>query len=89
MDKFDKKLVEAVKEYYKFQDGKNPVPVRFVEDKKGYRMLLVRFTDPYGKQLSALMSYQNWKDGHYDVTEMEFICTEYENAMVMDFEQSD
>lgn len=94
MPKIDDQLKKAVTEYYEYQGDTDAVPVRFVTNKMPgkYKMLLVRFTDRQGKEpveMSALMEYQEWKDGHWDVTEMDVRPRECEECMVKDFEESE
>lgn len=94
MPKIDDQLKKAVTEYYEYQGDTDAVPVRFVTNKMPgkYKMLLVRFTDQQGKEpveISALMEYQEWKDGHWDVTEMDVRPRECEECMVKDFEESE
>lgn len=94
MPKIDVQLKKAVTEYYEYQGDMNAVPVRFVTNKMPgqYKMLLVRFTDQQGKEpaeMSSLMEYQEWKDGHWDVTEMDVRPRECEDCMVKDFEESE
>lgn len=92
--KIDDQLKKAVTEYYEYQGDTDAVPVRFVTNKMPgkYKMLLVRFTDQQGKEpveMSALMEYQEWKDGHWDVTEMDVRPRKCEDCMVKDFEESE
>ena len=58
----------------------------------GYTMLLVRFTDKQGKEpveMSALMDYQEWNDGHWDVTEMDARPRKCEDCLIRQFEESE
>ena len=103
MPKIDDQLKKAVREYYEYHGESKAVPVRFVENKHsanfreehtgrkigGYDLLLVRFTDEAGDKMSALMEYTDWKDGHWDVTEIFTACRDCENSMVSDFEESE
>ena len=57
-----------------------------------YDLLLVRFTDKQGEEpmeMSALMEYQEWNDGHWDVTEMDARPRKCEDCMVRGFEESE
>lgn len=99
----DDQLKKAVREYYEYQGDTKAVPVRFVENKHssgfreeqtgrkigGYDLLLVRFTDEAGDKMSALMEYTDWKDGHWDVTEIIAELRQCEDRMVKDFEESE
>jgi hypothetical protein len=92
--KIDDQLKKAVTEYYEYQGDTDAVPVRFVTNKMPgkYKMLLVRFTDQQEKEpveMSALMVYQEWNDGHWDVTEMDVRPRECEDCLVRDFEESE
>ena len=94
MPKIDDQLKKAVREYYEYQGDADAVPVRFVTNKMPgkYKMLLVRFTDQQGKEpeeMSALMEYQEWNDGHWDVTEMDVIPRKCEDCLVRNFEESE
>lgn len=103
MQKIDDQLKKAVREYYEYQGDTKAVPIRFVENKHsarfreeqtgrkigGYDLLLVRFTDASGNKMSALMEYTDWKDGHWDVTEIFTTDRDCENVMVSDFEESE
>lgn len=94
MPKIDDQLKKAVTEYYEYQGDTDAMPVRFVTNKMPgkYKMLLVRFTDQQGNEpveMSALMEYQEWKDGHWDVTEMDVRPRKCEECMVKDFEESE
>lgn len=92
--KIDDQLKKAVTEYYEYQGDTDAVPVRFVTNKMPgkYKMLLVRFTDQQEKEpveMSALMEYQEWNDGHWDVTEMDVRPRKCEECLVRDFEESE
>lgn len=89
--KIDDQLKKAVTEYYEYQGDTKAEPVRFVVNKMPgqYKMLLVRFTDEQGHEMSALMEYQEWADGHWDVTEIDPRPRECEECMVKDFEESE
>ena len=72
-----------------FQDGLNPVPVKWVYDKKNVPALLVRFDNATDNEpMSALMNCQNWKDGYWDVTEDEWSARSSEDGMVKEYEAS-
>ena len=84
-------LVKAVKEYHKWHGGKNIVPVRIVQNKHSkppYELVLARFTDGYGDEMSCLMEFQGWKDGHYDVEETDVVERKDEASLVEEFEES-
>lgn len=90
---FDDQLRKAVTEYYEYQGDSDATPIRYVLNKKSrnYYMLLVRFTDNQGKEpekMSALMDYDHWKDGHWDVTEMFVSERESEDELIKEFENS-
>lgn len=81
-------LRKAVKEYYEWHGDRKAKPVDFITNKKSgdFKMLLVRFTDADGNEMSALMEYQEWKDGHWDVTEDDVVPRKCEHILVSDFE---
>ena len=87
----DDQLKKAVTEYYEWQGDKKAKPVRFVVNKMPgkYKMLLVRFTDEQGNKMSSLMEYQEWKDGHWDVTEIFVSERADEDRLVKGFEESE
>ena len=87
----DDRLKKAVTEYYEWQGDRKAKPVRFVVNKMPgkYKMLLVRFTDEQGNKMSSLMEYQEWKDGHWDVTEIFVSEREDEDQLVKGFEESE
>ena len=103
MPKIDDQLKKAVKEYYEYQGDTKAKPIRFVENKHskeiregvngkgfgGHLMLLVRFVDDNGYEMSSLMDYTNWKDGHWDVTEQEYCFRNEEETMIKTFEDSE
>lgn len=85
----DPELKKAVLDYYEWQGDKRTRLFGFVRNKKsGYEMLLVQFMDKDDVKMSALMTYDKWKDGHYDVTEVFSCPREEENEMIADFENS-
>lgn len=91
MAKIDPGLVKAVKEYHRWHGGKSIRPVRIIQNKYSnppQEMLLVRFTDEDNDKLSCLMEFMGWKDGHYDVTEIDHVYREYEDELVEEFEES-
>lgn len=81
-------LHKAVKEYYEWHGDRKAKPVGFITNKKSgdFKMLLVRFMDADGNEMSALMEYQEWKDGHWDVTEYDVVPRKCEHILVSDFE---
>lgn len=82
-------LRKAVTEYYEWQgDRRIHLFGVAVNRKSGYRMLLVHFTDSQGVKMSALMEYQGWAEGHWDVTEAEWTAREDEERMVREFVES-
>ena len=87
----DDQLKKAVAEYYEWHGETKAKPVRFVVNKMPgqYKMLLVRFTDEQGDKMSALMTYEHWKDGHWDVTEFYVSERECEECLVKNFEESE
>jgi len=83
-------LRKAVREYYAWHGDRKIEPVGFITNKKSgdFKLLLVRFTDENGMELSSLMTYQEWADGHWDVTEEEVVPRQCEQKMVSAFENS-
>ena len=80
-------LKESVKAYYMFQNGINAHPVKVVTNKykNTLQLLLVRFKDidyKIPRKMSSLMTFQEWADGHWDVSEVEFTNREDEQNMV-------
>lgn len=90
MAKLAQELVSSVREYYDWLGDRNAKPVRFVVNKyyDWNKMLLSRFTDSDGNKMSSLMEYQEWKDGHWDVTEVYVADREDEAELVRGFEES-
>lgn len=82
---FDPGLVEAVREYFRWNGDRSAHPVRFEKDANDFEMLLVRFTDDQGVRMSGLMMCQPWADGHWDVTEVESVTRENEAEMLEEF----
>lgn len=86
----NRKLKKALKEYYKWHGESKAVPVRLVKNKNSdFSLLLVRFTGEDGRELSSLVYHDKWKDGHFEVEEMEAAFREDEDEMVQAFEESD
>lgn len=80
----------VVREYYSYM-GENHVKVIDIVNNKyvDFPMLLVRFRDWKGKEMSSLLGYQEWKSGKLDVTEFHVCDRENEATMVKDFEESE
>jgi len=90
----DDQLKKAVAEYYEYQGDTDATPIRFVTNKMPgkYKMLLVRFTDQQAKvpeNMSSLMTWEHWNDGHWDVTEMDVLPRRCEDCLVRNFEESE
>lgn len=89
-DRIDKQLIKAVKEYYEWHKDIKAKPIRFVKNNHSdYTMLLVRFTDEQGEEMSSLMITEDWADGHWDVTEIVTAYRDCENSMVQNFQESE
>lgn len=80
------RLVKEVEEYYSWHKNRNVHVKRFITNRDGTEMLLVRFIDEQNEKLSSLMFVQNWTDGHSDVTEMYVCYRECEKAMIKAYE---
>ena len=67
-------LRKAVKEYYKWNGDRHGSAVRIVscDGIFGGKMphVLAHVTEENGEKISTLMEFQEWKDGHFDVTEI-------------------
>lgn len=88
MAKFCRELRKAVREHYKWHLDKKAEPIKWVSNRDGYQMLLVRVVDRHGDKWSLLMHCQDWKDGHWDVWEALYCEPDEEENMIHDFEQS-
>lgn len=85
---FNKQLTAAVNEYYNWNSDRKPKAVKYVYNKNYTEAILVRFIDGYGIEMSSIMLYQNWADGHYDVTELDFVERADEELMIKAYEES-
>ena len=86
----DKKLKQAVKDYYSWMGESKATPVAIVKNKySSYTMLLAHFVDGQGKEMSSLMYGMRWADGHYDISEYEAVKRTDEPAMVQAFVDSE
>lgn len=82
-------LRKAVKEHFEWQGDRCGHAVKIVQNiKSGYKMVLVRFTDAQGNKLSGFMTFQEWNDGHCDVTEAYVFRRECEDANIEVFRKS-
>ena len=83
------KLRKAVREYYTYLGDRKAKPVMMVDNLySDYVLLLVRFIDSDGNEMSALMDIQEWADGHFDVTEMFTADRADEERLCKDFVES-
>lgn len=82
-------LRKAVREYYEWHGDKRSFAIRIFENKSDDQMVLTRFIDSHGEKMSALMFFQGWADGHYDVSEYEACSRICEEILVENFKASD
>jgi len=80
-----RELRKAIREYYQWNGDKKIKPVKLVENERGVRMALVRFTDADGNELSSLVSCWEWGNGKWDVSEMWVFKRECEDVDVEAF----
>lgn len=80
---------KTVREYYSYMGENHTKVIGIIKNKySDYDMLLVRFSDSNGQEMSSLLDYQEWADGHIDVTEVFTAFRIDEESMVNDFEES-
>ena len=87
--KIGKGLRKAVKEYYQWHGDKTANPVKIIRNKKVLEAVVVRVKDADGDEITTLMDFMGWKDGHYDVTEFDYADRRSEALLIADFEQSE
>ncbi len=87
-EKIKSELRRAVAEYYRWHGESHVSPVRFVQNRDEYELLLVRFMTAGKVEMSSLMTCQEWADGHWDVSEVRNTCRKYEGDMIEDFSES-
>ena len=86
----DPNLKKALRDYYDYLGDGKAKAIKIIKNKHSeVSMLLVRFKDSDGDEMSALMDFQEWADGHIDVTEVFTAEREDEAEMVKGFEESE
>ena len=82
-------LRKAVREYHEWHGDKRSFAIRIFRNKSGDELVLTRFVDDEGNQMSSLMFFNGWADGHYDVSEYGVVPRDYEETYVDAFKASD
>ena len=82
----NRELKKAVREYYKWHGESKAEIIRMLHNKDGVPALLIHFIGEQGDELSGIALYQEWKDGHYDVEEIDASFREDEEQIINDYE---
>lgn len=86
----DPALRRAVREHCEFHGDRGVRLMRIVKNRNSdFQMLLIRVTDENGMKYSSLVFFEQWADGHYEISEMEYARRDGEREMIEEFENSE